>query len=141
MARAEVIEHTGIVHEVNSGQITVKVIAQSACSTCRAATFCGAETSEKLISVNQWTGKYTSGEEVIVSMQESLGYKAMFWGYLLPFFLVLSVLIAMLSVTENEGLSGLVSLLILFPYYAVLYLLRNRFSRTFTFTIRKPINN
>ncbi len=140
MARAEVIEHTGIVHEVDNNCIKVRIAVQSACSSCKAHSFCGVDTSEKLIEVEHWVGEYNKGEAVMLSLQQSLGYRALFWGYILPFFLVISVIISMIFLTGNEALSGLVSLLVLVPYYAILYFFRDRFKKTFSFKISKLLN-
>jgi len=65
----------------------------------------------------------------------SQGYRAAFFGYLLPFLVVFITLILGVSLTKNEGFSGLLSLAVLVPYYAILYLFRNKIKRSFDFEI------
>jgi len=78
---------------------------------------------------------YKIGDEVIVYMKKSLGQKAVFYGYLYPFLLVLISLIAMLAITSNEGLSALTALALLVPYYYIIYKLKDKLSTTFEFKI------
>ncbi|NLA25419.1 MAG: SoxR reducing system RseC family protein [Bacteroidales bacterium] len=140
MTKAKGIKHTGTVQEIGNGYLRVKILAQAACTSCRANTFCGADTSEKIIEINSWEGDYSTGEKVNLHLQESHGAIALFWGYIAPFIVVVAALIIMLQITNNEGLSGLVSLLVLIPYYAVLYLFKDKFKKIFSFKISKLTN-
>ncbi len=137
MGRSGSIEHTGVVAEITDASIMVKVSAQSACVSCKAHSICGVDTAEKLIEVNCWSGDYTPGEIVKLYMKESLGMKALAWGYLIPFVLVFSVLLSVLIITESEGLAGILSVSIMLPYFLLLYVFRNRFKKSFTFEISK----
>ncbi|HOY40050.1 MAG TPA: SoxR reducing system RseC family protein [Bacteroidales bacterium] len=140
VAKAGSIEHSGVVHEISEGTIKVKILVSSACSSCRANTMCGSSSGEKIIEINQFDEPYSIGEEVMLRMHESLGFKAIVWGYLLPFVLVMICLIGLLLITGNEALSGIISLIVLVPYYLVIFLLRDRFKRVFRFEISKIIN-
>ena len=133
----EAITHPGIVERVEDAKIFVNILAQSACSSCHAKGMCSvAEVEEKTVEVTSAGGRnYKPGDSVTVRMEKSLGKKAVFLGYLLPFILLMVTLILMVSLTADEGLSALVSLLVLGPYYLVLYLLKDRLSRHFRFRI------
>ena len=133
----ETITHPGVVEEVEDAKVFVKILSQSACSSCHAKGMCSvAEVEEKTVEVVSAEGRnYKPGDHVTVRMEKSLGKKAVFLGYLLPFILLMATLILMISLTSNEGLSAIVSLLILGPYYLLLYLLKDRLSRQFRFRI------
>ena len=132
------IEHQGIVSEVEENRIKVNIVSQSACSSCHAKGACGmAEVQEKTIEVEDNSGSYRKGEWVNVILEQTLGYRALFLGYLLPFLVVLFTLILTISITGNEALSGILSLVILLPYYLVLFLMKGRIQRSFSFMIKK----
>jgi len=137
MSARENITHPGIIDKVGEDTVFVKILAMSACSSCHAKGMCSvAEIEEKIVEVNKESGReYEEGQEVVVAMQRSLGGKAVFLGYLLPFLLLIGVLIAVLTLSGNEGLAGLSAIAILIPYYLVLYLLRDRLKKTFSFRI------
>ncbi len=73
----------------------------------------------------------------MVILKRSLGYKALFLGYVLPLILVLAFLIAMTNILGSEAKAGLISLLVLAIYYVVLYLTRDSISKQFKFTLKK----
>ncbi|NOX48289.1 MAG: SoxR reducing system RseC family protein, partial [Chlorobi bacterium] len=76
------------------------------------------------------------GDRVEILMEKSLGTKAVFLGYILPFIVLFITLIVGLNVFDDEGIAGLLALGILVPYYFALYYLRGRLSNTFIFRIR-----
>lgn len=139
MAKDTPITHPGIVESVSDGRIRVRIMAQSACSSCHAKGMCSiAEMEEKLIDIPESNGSgCRKGDTVVISMRKSLGPKAVLLGYVVPFLLVLIVLVVLVSLTGREGLAALVSLGILVPYYLVLYRFKDRLSREFTFHILK----
>ena len=92
---------------------------------------------EKEIEINNISKCYSPGEEVTVLFQESQGFKALFYGYMLPFLIVLSTLITTFSLTNNEATAGLLSLLVLAPYYTTLYFFRHQLKKVFKFEIEE----
>ena len=137
MSVTETITHPGIVEKVEGESVFVKILSQSACSSCHAKGMCSvAEVEEKTVEVNYMSGgNYKAGDHVTVRMERSLGKKAVFLGYLLPFILLITTLILMINLTSNEGLSALASLLVLGPYYLLLYLFKEKLSKQFRFRI------
>jgi sigma-E factor negative regulatory protein RseC len=132
----EKVLHAGIIQQVSENKITVVIVNASACSSCHASGAClASDMKEKEIEISHFSGNYHSGQMVNVVGRLSQGYRAAFYGYLLPFLVVFTTLILGVSVTKNEGLAGLLSLAILIPYYAVLYFFRNRIKRSFEFEI------
>jgi len=68
-------------------------------------------------------------------MKQSLGNFAVFLGYILPFLVLLATLIISISAGLSEGIAGLLSLGILVPYFFVLYQLRSKLSKKFSFQL------
>jgi sigma-E factor negative regulatory protein RseC len=133
------IIHPGIIDSISDGVIRVKILSQSACSTCQAQKVCNiAEMEEKIVEIDQdQPGQWHSGQQVMVSMNESLGSKAVILGYVVPIFVLVVSIVVFLSVIRNEGLAALLSLLMLGPYYLLLYLFRDRLKKEFRFRIEK----
>lgn len=135
----DLVKHQGVISEINSESISVSIVAQSACAECHAKGFCtAADMQEKFIDVRN-TGKVDQvvGDVVTVVMQRKLGNKAVLYGYFLPFVLLMATLVLSLSYFDDEGLAGLASLGILIPYYAMLYLFKDRLKAKFEFQIEK----
>jgi sigma-E factor negative regulatory protein RseC len=130
------INHDGVVQQVDKKSVSVSISATSACSGCHAegsCTFSGKE--EKIIEV---TGNYNvkQGDKVTIIMNQSMGYTALFLGYVFPLISVISILIVLISLKVPELAAGLVSLSILMPYYIIMYFFRKRINEKFTFTLK-----
>ena len=59
--------------------------------------------------------------------------RALLLGFGIPFLVLVGVLVMVLLMTDNEGLSALCGLAALVPYYGILYLCRDRISRQLMF--------
>jgi len=129
--------HKGIVSSVDEKNLYVTILAESACSACRAKGMCNlSEMKEKVIEVGrQGQINRKPGDEVKVVMDRSSGTSAVILGYILPFVLLIVTLLVANGVAHNDAVSGLSALLILIPYYYILYLSRNRLKRSFRFRI------
>jgi sigma-E factor negative regulatory protein RseC len=132
----ECVAKTGVVQSIENHKVIVKVMSVSACASCHAKGACTAsDTSEKLIEVALAdAGDFKPGQLVTVKVESSAGNVALFYGYILPFLLVFVALIVSVNFV-SEVVAGLISLGILLPYYAVLYILRNKMGKRFRFTI------
>jgi sigma-E factor negative regulatory protein RseC len=132
----EKVLHEGVVQEVLGDKITVTIVNASACSSCHAKGAClASDLKEKEIEIRHFSGDFHPGQHVNIIGQLSQGYKAAFYGYLLPFIIVFITLIAVYSITTNEGTAGISSLVILIPYYAILYIFREKIRNSFHFQI------
>lgn len=138
MKQRGLIEHQGIVSGVQGEIISVNLSNISNCSGCHAKAMCNvSETDNKVIEViNSQKSGFQKGDQVIVEFEKSLGPKALLLGYLLPFFMVIFTLIISHAITGNEVFSGISSLLVLIPYYLVLYYLRSFLKKEFSFKLR-----
>ena len=131
------IIHPGIIENISEDRISVRILSQSACSSCHVRGGCTvADIEEKIIEAEpDLSRSWKKGDPVMVKMEESLGQKAVIMGYGLPFVVLLVSIIVFLSVLDHEGLAALLSILMLVPYYLVLYLFRKRLRKEFRFRI------
>ncbi|NOQ27654.1 MAG: Fis family transcriptional regulator [Bacteroidales bacterium] len=138
MANSKSIEHKGRIETIDGNNINVSILAMSGCASCHAKGVCTAsDMQEKIVEVYDITNQYQVGEEVNVVLKQSLGFRALFLGYVLPFLLVFFILIVLTLITNNEAISGIGALSVLVPYYIILYILRNKIRKKFTFIINK----
>jgi sigma-E factor negative regulatory protein RseC len=133
------IIHPGIVESVSNDKVLVRILSQSACSSCHAKGACSiSEVEEKIIEVeNTRSDTWKTGQQVMVKMEQSLGLKAVFLGYVLPLIILIISVIIFLFIMKNEGAAALLAILMLVPYYTVLYLFRNQLKKQFRFRIEE----
>lgn len=132
----EKVIHAGVIQEVSKNKLTVLIVNASACSSCHAKGAClASDLKEKEIEIFRFSGDYHPGQHVNILGRTSQGYKAVFYGYLLPFILVFATLLLIKSLTNSDGAAGLASLGILIPYFTGLYFFRNNLKRSFEFEI------
>lgn len=131
------ITHQGIIDSIALDSINVRIVSASACSACHAKGACNAsDMQEKMIEVNPGSKEVKVGEWVTIVSKESMGFKALFLGYVLPFLLVLLTLIIGTLASLKEYTAGLISLAVLIPYYATLYLTKDIIKKSFIFEIQ-----
>lgn len=137
MSNQETISHEGIVTKITSDTLEIKIIAQSACAACHAKSACGmGEQAEKILIVPHPEGRdFKLMQKVNVTMAIGQGNKAAVLAYLIPIILLLAVLFTCLGFGLNEGLSALISIAALIPYYIVLYYNREKLKKRFEYTI------
>lgn len=137
------IKHLGIVENINGSRLKVKIVQSSACSACSVKGHCSAsETKEKIIDVyNKNNVPCQVGERVMIVGTTSMGMKAVLLAFVLPFIVLLLALVISLKLTGgDEAVSALVSLGTLVPYYLIIYIYRNRLSRSFMFILESIYN-
>lgn len=138
MSNTKSIEHKGRIESIDANKISVNFLALSGCASCHAKGVCSAaDMQEKSVEVFDFTNQYTIGEEVNVILKQSLGFRALLLGYVLPFILVLLILIILTAISDNEAVAGLSALSVLVPYYLILFLLKDKIRKKFTFAITK----
>ena len=132
-----VIKHQGTVESINGSHLKVRILQTSACSSCSAKGHCNAaESKEKLIDIKDVTASYQIGQSVLIVGETSMGMQAVWLAFGLPFLLLISTLFITMHFTDaDEALSALAALGVLAPYYLIIYLLKNKLSKHFRFTI------
>ena len=89
------IKHSGIVESVEEGCVCIRIVQSSACSACKVAAHCTAsESKEKMIEVSTSEASlYHKGDSVVVTADSAVGFRASFYGYLLPLILMVIALV------------------------------------------------
>ena len=87
------------------------------------------EQTDKELDIDCNPSGYNIGQQVLVKLKSAQGMNAIFLGYVLPFLVLLTVMIVVSGMTQNEGIIGLSGLASLLPFYAILYLYRNKIKK------------
>ncbi len=134
------IKHIGFVKEIKGSSLIVNIINESACSACHSKGSCTvSDFQDKEIEISNFVGTYSPGQQVNIVLKETQGFTAVFYGYVLPFILVLTTLILTVSTFDNELIGGLLALAILIPYYTSIYFFRHLLKNVFKFEIEENI--
>lgn len=137
---AQLIEHNGIIKDIQNDLIQVLITQHSACNDCDAKGVCTvSDHQEKIIDIESSDLSYRIGENVVLIGRQSIGHYAVLLAFVLPFILVLITLIILNLFIINEAISGIVALLVLVPYYGILSLFNKRIKANFKFEIRKVV--
>lgn len=132
------IEHLGRITSFDSEKITVSIVSQASCVSCSVKGNCSVgEVEEKIVEVaNTGDRSLKINDMVTVILDVKSGALAVLLGYFFPFLVLLLTLIAMISLGLNEGISGLIAILMLIPYYAILYITKRQQNKTFSFRLK-----
>lgn len=131
------IKHSGVVENILGDSVQVRIVQTSACAACKVAGYCNAsESKEKLVDVYHADTRHLKvGDVVTVTASTQVAAQALLLGFGLPFVVLVAVLFAVVLITGNEGAAALSGLAALVPYYAVLFLFRNRIRDKLSFSI------
>ena len=138
----ERIEHEGRVIAVDKDYISVEIVNKSACASCHAKGVCGAsDEAVKVIEVAQsfatLADDYQVGETVNVVMSSAMGTQAIWIAYVIPLIVLMASILVFSLCGAPELWMGLGSLGVVALYYLGVYLMRNRISKIFIFSIEK----
>ena len=133
------IEQQGVIKKIENGIASVSITTFTACSTCSSKSGCSmmAGTDKEIQVVLDNKGNFHTGETVSVGMKKTLGMKAAILAYILPFVIVIFTLLLLTMLKFSEVIAGSGALFILLPYFILLYILRDKLQKTFSFTLRK----
>ncbi len=133
------IEHEGVVLSADTQKAKVLIEQTSACAGCHAKGACTAfDKDEKIIDALVLTDQtFHIGERVMIVGQRSIGVQAVLMAFVVPFVLIIAVLAIVLAIAGNELYAALGGLLVLLPYYLLIYLMRERIQREFKFYVEK----
>ena len=134
----KIVTHPGFIKNVEGRKAEVSIFVNSGCASCEINGSCSiSDSTEKVIEVHLSNHEqFDIGQEVMVEMKQSLGTWAVLLGYFFPFLVVVISLFVFVAAGFSEGLSALLSLGLLAPYYLLLYISRGFFSKRFTYTIQ-----
>lgn len=132
------LEHVGTVSAVGDKVVEVEFGVESACSECRAKDLCAQDGERRFVPVWEPNAQmYSVGEEVMISVSETMGIKAAVWAYIIPIFVVLGVLLAGNMAGLGDAVTGLGALGALAVYYLGLWIMRSKIEKEIVFKIRK----
>ncbi|MEA1878490.1 MAG: SoxR reducing system RseC family protein [Bacteroidota bacterium] len=132
------VEHKGVVESFTNNIVRVGFVSHASCSSCHAKGVCAvSEIDSKYVEVKTTGSSWEVGESVLIILERKLGFKALWFGYVLPLLVLLTGMVITYAVTGKDGLAGLVAIGVLIPYYSVLYLFREYLTNKFQFTLKK----
>ncbi len=131
------ITHPGYIRKVEGKKVEVVIISKSGCASCEINGSCSvSDMEEKIIDVDLNEGQiFKTGSQVTVEMKQSQGTWAVLLGYVFPFLVVLISMILLSYLDLDEGLTGVISLSLLIPYYSILYYSKDLIKKSFTYRI------
>jgi sigma-E factor negative regulatory protein RseC len=144
------IKHDGIVIAVNGdGTVLVRIVQTSACAACKAKAMCASAESKEKEIVALFVGEEAKrregerqdikiGDEVVVMVQQKMGWKAILLAYMLPFIVMMTVVAVgngLLGIREE--VIGTAALCAMGVYYIVLGFFKDKIQKDFSFTARK----
>lgn len=133
-----IIKHEGIISSFEGDIAKVRLVNISACASCHVKSVCSlSEADQKVVDVMAKNVTMATGDKVTVSFNESLGIKALFFGYILPFMVMMVAFLTTWAASHSEVYAGLAALLILIPYYLILALYRRSLQQSFAFHLEK----
>ncbi len=136
----ECIEQKGIIEHISANKIKIRIQPLSVCSSCQTKSLCNIKGNQSnLIELTDKSGSFSVGDVVNILVKKSTGYNALFLGYMLPLIIVLFFIILFSGLGYNEVIAGAGSLLMLAPYYLILYSLRNNIRKRIKITISKSL--
>lgn len=133
--------HDGTVISQKDNHVQVKITAQSACAGCHAKGVCGAADMQEKIIDAVTREPLSPGDTVNIKMEEKLGWLALFYGFVLPFIVMVSVLFILHLSGSSETNAALIALGSLVPYYLLLYIFRKKIEKDFVFFAEKTKKN
>jgi Positive regulator of sigma E activity len=132
------IDHEGEVIAVSLKQARVKIIQNSACSSCHAHFSCSiSETKEKIIDIPTDDKEIHVGDKVVVVGTSSMGLRAVLYAFAIPLFITFVSVFLSTYWINNEGMLALITIGVVALYYIVLYFFRDRLKGKFIFQIEK----
>lgn len=136
---SEQVIHIGNVVEVADGEVAVQIERGTACSHCESKKACliMGKTEQTIRVKDKNYQNYSVGEQVKVSMNTSLGMKAIMLAYVLPLLILMLSLAVGFNYFPSELLQIAVALIPTVLYYITLYKFRRRIERNFTFFVSK----
>lgn len=133
------ITHEGVVSNISDSTISVLLKGNINCEGCKAKSACGvSDANGKIVEVQKTEQSFKLHEPVSVLLDKNLGVQAVLLAYLLPFVLLIATLIIS-SFFVSEWLSGLLSIIILVPYFTILHYANQSIKKKFKISIVKNI--
>lgn len=134
----EAVFHNGIIERMDGNHVFVRIGQLSECSECVIRKCCTiAETDNEIVEVTaDDTSELAIGKAVIVIGEESPGLHATRWALGIPLLILLVALILLGMITKDEIISSIGAVLLLIPYYYILWKKKDKFKQHFKLTLK-----
>ena len=129
--------HKGKVVEIQQDKLKVLIERSDACVHCEAQKLCGMnKTTSQIYEIKVAAPQYYKiGDIINIELNPHLGMVALFLCYVMPLLLMILSLVISDFFIKNEIICGIISIIILIPYYFLLFLGKKYFNEKFTFNI------
>lgn len=136
--KKNIVTHPGIIKKIEDNKVEIAIMVTSGCASCEIKGACSvSDVEEKSVMVTvDDANRYSINQPITIEMQQSLGTWAVLLGYVFPFLVLFTGLIIFINIGIDQGIAGLLSLLLLLPYYLSLYFLKNYLGTRFNYSIR-----
>lgn len=133
-----VIKHRGVIEQINGTHLQVKILQVSGCAACTIKSYCtSAESKERIVDVDDsMAGNYKLGQEVWLIGSTTMGMRAVWYGIVIPFLVVVISLFAFSSFGFGDFAVAGASFALLALYYLLLSFNKNRMQRKFFFYVQ-----
>ncbi|MBV6644895.1 MAG: SoxR reducing system RseC family protein [Cyclobacteriaceae bacterium] len=122
MISRDQISHQGIVTNLIGNKAIVSLIESAECHECRLKSFCGERHTDRFEVPRD---RFEIGDPVVLEMAIKTGFRAVFYGYFLPFLLVFLATVLGSVLNIEEIWVGLSALLIIAIYLIGLIALKS----------------
>lgn len=133
----DTFKHLGCITRIQDHAVFVTLTQNVHCDSCQVKSACGvSESRSNEIEIQNPKGQFSPNEEVQVILRKGVGLNAVFWAYLFPFIILMTVLLTA-SAFLPEWQAGLLALGFLAPYYVVVHRLNAYFKQKLRISIVK----
>ncbi len=133
------INHEGVIVHIDIPFISVEILNKSACASCHAKGACSlGDVKAKMVEIeNTGPDVYEPGERVNVKLKKTMGFKALWFSYVIPLIILMLLLVSLSWLGVSEPLTGLAIIAAIAFYYFVIWLIKDKLKKEFVFTIEK----
>lgn len=134
------IKHSGVIDDISEKCVKVRILQTSACAHCKIAGHCNStDSKEKVIDIYNVPDSWilNTGDQVVVTATTGMAANALLLSFGIPLIIMIAALIIINILTSDETFAALGSIVALAPYYAVLYMNREKLKSKITFEIER----
>lgn len=135
---AKIMEHDARIVAVfpEEKRVEAEMIVSGACGDCKAKSVCGGEKESRVVSAyTEHANIFKVGDQVTISIEQIMGYKAITFSYIIP----LIVMLVALAITHSRWgdlVAGVSALGACAVYFVILALFRNRLEKVIVFSVK-----
>lgn len=132
--RCRTVTQLGLVAHVYDSAVDIDLVRGAACGGCAAKSVCVADhTAERRTVRARVVGRVRVGEQVLVHMEERVGWLTVALTFIVPLCVAVATLFALLPQVSRQEFAGLAALAALVPYYLILRMAQPALERAVQF--------